>query len=43
MNIKAFSPCGEGSSLILGIGMENQIFFVITPADVNFFHKIVKI
>ena len=23
-------PCGEGSNLILGIGRENQIFFLIT-------------
>ena len=26
MNTKAFLPCGEGSNLILGTGMENQIF-----------------
>ena len=24
---KAFCPCGGGSNLILGTGMENQIFF----------------
>ena len=30
------------SNLILGTGSENQIFFLRTPADVNFFHKIVK-
>ena len=35
-------PCGEGSNLILGTGSENQIFFLRTPANVNFFHKIVK-
>ena len=42
MNIKAFFPCGGGSNLILGTGSENQIFFLRTPANVNFFHKIVK-
>ena len=42
MNTKAFFPCGGGSNLILGTGMENLIFFPRTPADVNFFHKIVK-
>ena len=26
MNTKAFFPCGGGSNLILGTGMENQIF-----------------
>ena len=35
-------PCGGGSNLILGIGRENQIFFLRTPATVKFFHKIVK-
>ena len=35
-------PCGGGSNLILGTGSEDQIFFLRTPADVNFFHKIVK-
>ena len=42
MDIKAFFPCGGGSILILGTGSENQIFFLRTPADVNFFHQIVK-
>ena len=42
MNIKAIFPCGGGSNLILGIGSENQIFFLRTLANVNFFHKIVK-
>ena len=42
MNTKAFFPCGAGSNLILGTGTENQIFFLRTPANVNFFHKIVK-
>ena len=40
MNTKAFFPCGGGSNLILGIGRENQIFFLRTPAAVKFFHKI---
>ena len=30
------------SNLILGAGSENQIFFLRTPADVNFFHLILK-
>ena len=42
MNIKAFFPCGGGSNLILGTGSENQINFLRTPANVNFFHKIIK-
>ena len=42
MNTKAFFPCGGGSNLILGTGSENQTFFLRTPADVNFSHKIVK-
>ena len=42
MNTKAFFPCGGGSNLILGIGRENQIFFLRTPAAVKFFCKIVK-
>ena len=42
MNIKTFFPCVGGSNLILGTGSENQILFLRTPADVNFFHKIVK-
>ena len=42
MNTKAFFPCGGGSNLILGTGSENQIFFLRTSADVNFFYQIVK-
>ena len=42
MNTKAFFPCWEGSNLILGIGTENQTFFVRTPAAVKFFHQIIK-
>ena len=42
MNTKAFFPCGGGSNLILGTGIENQIFFLRTPATVKFFHQIVK-
>ena len=37
MTMQAFLPCGGGSNLILGIGRENQIFFVGTPAAVKFF------
>ena len=42
MNTKAFFPCGGGSNLILGTGMENQIFFRRTPAAIKFFHQILK-
>ena len=42
MNTKAIFYCGEGSNLILGIGRENKIFFLRTPAIVKFFHKIVR-
>ena len=34
--------CGGGSNLILGAGMENQIFILRTPAAINFFHQILK-
>ena len=37
MNTKTFSPCGGGSNLILGTGMENQIFLVRSPATIKFF------
>ena len=37
MSTKAFFPCGGGSNIILGIGMENQIFILRTPAAVKFF------
>ena len=42
MNTKAFFPSGEGSNLISGISIENQIFFLRTPAAVKFSHQIVK-
>ena len=42
MSTKAFFPCGEGSNLILGTGMENQIFILRTPANIKFFHQILK-
>ena len=42
MSTKAFFPCGGGSNLILGTGMENQIFILRTPAAVKFFNRIVK-
>ena len=36
-------PCGGGSNLILGTGMESQIFILRTPATVKFFlNRIVK-
>ena len=35
-------PCGGGSNLISGTGMENQIFILKTPAAVKFFNRIVK-
>ena len=37
MNTKAFFLCWEESNLILGTGMENQIFILRTPAAVKFF------
>ena len=42
MTTKAFFPCGGRSNLILGIGMENQIFILITPATMKFCHQILK-
>ena len=42
MTTKALFPCGGGSNLILGTGTENQIFILITPAAINFFHQILK-
>ena len=36
-----FSLWGE-SNLILGTGTENQIFILITPATIKFFHQILK-
>ena len=37
-----FSVVGGGSNLILGTGMENQIFTLRTPAAIKFFHQILK-
>ena len=31
-----------GSNVILGTGMENQIFILRTPAAIKFFHQILK-
>ena len=42
MSTKAFFPCEEWSNLILGTGMENQIFIQRTPATINLFHQILK-
>ena len=39
MNTKAFFACGEVSNLILGIGTENKIFFLRTPATIKFFSQ----
>ena len=38
----AFFCCGGGSNLILGTGMENQIFILRTPAAIKFLHQILK-
>ena len=37
-------PCGGGggSNLILGVGTENHIFILRSPAAINFFHQILK-
>ena len=42
MSTKAFFSCGGGSNLILGTGMENQIFILRTPAAIKLFHEILK-
>ena len=42
MYTKAIFHCGGGSNLILGIGRENKVFFLRTPATVNLFHQIVR-
>ena len=42
MSTKAFFPCERGSNLILGTGMENQMFILRTPATIKFFHQILK-
>ena len=39
MSTKAFFPCGGESNLILGTGIENQIFILRTPAAVKFFKQ----
>ena len=36
MSAKELFPCGGGSNLISGTGMENQIFISRTPAAINF-------
>ena len=38
----AFFCCEGGSNLILGTGMENQIFILRTPAAIKLFHQILK-
>ena len=38
MNTKVIFYCGRGSNLILGTGMESQIFILRTPAAIKFFH-----
>ena len=40
MSTKALFPCEGGS--ILGIGTENQIFILRTPATIKCFHQILK-
>ena len=42
MNTKAIFHFGGGSNLILGTGMENQIFILRTPAAIKFFHQILQ-
>ena len=42
MSTKAFYPCEEGSNLIIGTHMENQIFILRTPATIKLFHQILK-
>ena len=37
MSTKAFFPCWGGSNLILGTGIENQIFILRISATVKFF------
>ena len=39
MSTKGLFPCGGGSNLILGTGIENQIFFLRTQAAIKFFTK----
>ena len=42
MNTKVLFPFGGGPNLILGTGMENQIFILRTPTTVKFFHQTVR-
>ena len=42
MSIKALFPCGGGSNLILGTGMESQIFILGILAIIKCFHQILK-
>ena len=35
-------PLQGSSNLILGTSIENQIFFLRTPAAIKFFHQILK-
>ena len=42
MSTKALFPCGGESNLILGTGMENQMFILRTPAAIKCFHQIPK-
>ena len=42
MSTKALFPCGGGSNLILGTGIENLIFFLRTQVAIKFFHQILK-
>ena len=37
MNTKVLFHCGGGSNLILGTGIENQVFFLRTQAAIKFF------
>ena len=41
MNTKVLLHCGGGSNLILGTS-RGKIFFLTTPAAINFFHQILK-
>ena len=42
MSTKVPLPCWGEPNLILGTGMENQIFILRTPATIKFFHQILK-
>ena len=42
MSAKALFPCGGRPNLILGTGMENQIFILRASAAIKFFHQILK-